>query len=226
MKWGTFRLQSSRSCWVLENKEFERLGSTRTLKVDVRLIAATNHDLHQSIAEGRFREDLFYRVNVIEIQLPPLRERPADLPLLLRHFIQRFTAPGAAFPRISPAAWASLIQYDFPGNVRELSHAVQHAMVLSGGQEIDLQHLPPSIVDTKLPASLTAAVEGTAIRPLHLAIREFEHQYLQHALKAADGKRNRTAAMLGISRKTLWEKLRHSGLDAPAESESDENDLS
>ncbi len=215
---------------VLQEGSFEPLGTNTPVRVDVRIISATHRNLQERIKAGLFREDLFYRVNVIEIQLPPLRDRPTDLPLLLRHFIQRFTTPGAPFPRISPAAWASLLQYEFPGNVRELSHAVQHAIVLSGGQEIDLQHLPPSIVDTKLPSALTSTGDGAVIRPLHLAIREFENQYLQHALKAADGKRNRTAAMLGISRKTLWEKLRHNGLAAAAETDpepdSDDGDLS
>jgi DNA-binding NtrC family response regulator len=209
---------------VLQEGAFEPLGTNTPVRVDVRIISATHRNLQERIKAGLFREDLFYRVNVIEIQLPPLRDRPTDLPLLLRHFIQRFTTPGAPFPRISPAAWASLLQYEFPGNVRELSHAVQHAIVLSGGQEIDLHHLPPSIVDTKLPPALTSTGDGAVIRPLHLAIREFENQYLQHALKAADGKRNRTAAMLGISRKTLWEKLRHNGLSATAEAESDSDD--
>jgi DNA-binding NtrC family response regulator len=211
---------------VLQEGAFEPLGTNTPVQVDVRIISATHRNLPERIKTGLFREDLFYRVNVIEIQLPPLRERPSDLPLLLRHFIQRFTAAGAPFPRISPAAWASLLQYEFPGNVRELSHAVQHAIVLSGGQEIDLQHLPASIVDTRLPIALTSSGGGAIIRPLHLAIREFENQYLQHALKAADGKRNRTAAMLGISRKTLWEKLRHNGLDAPADPDAEEGDLS
>jgi DNA-binding NtrC family response regulator len=213
---------------VLQEGTFEPLGTNTPVRVDVRIISATHRNLPERIKAGLFREDLFYRVNVIEIQIPQLRERPTDLPLLLRHFIQRFTAPGGPIPRISPAAWASLLQYEFPGNVRELSHAVQHAIVLSGGQEIDVHHLPPSIVDTRLPPPLPTAGDSTVIRPLHLAIREFENQYLQHALKAADGKRNRTAAMLGISRKTLWEKLRHNGLDAPvgADAESEEGDIS
>jgi DNA-binding NtrC family response regulator len=210
---------------VLQEGTFEPLGTNSPVRVDVRIISATHRNLPERIKAGLFREDLFYRVNVIEIQLPTLRERAVDLPLLLRHFIQRFTPPGAPVPRISPAAWATLLQYDFPGNVRELSHAVQHAMVLSGGQEIDVSHLPPSIVDTKITAPLLAAGDSTVIRPLHLALREFEYQYLQHALKAAEGKRNRTAAMLGISRKTLWEKLRNAGLEAPSEPESDETDL-
>jgi DNA-binding NtrC family response regulator len=119
-------------------------------------------------------------------------------------------------PSISPAAWAAISQYRFPGNVRELSHAVEHALVLSGGGEIDLGHLPPSIAGARseLPEERRLEMESPVVRPLHLALRDFEHQYLLRALKAADGKRTRTADMLGISRKTLWEKLRHNGSDS------------
>src|SRR4051794_10614606 len=127
---------------VLQDGTFEPLGTNSSVKVDVRIISATHRNLAERIKTGSFREDLFYRVNVIQVQLPALRDRPGDLPLLLRHFIQRFIPPGSPPPNVSPAAWATLVQYPFPGNVRELSHAVEHALVLSGGKEIDLQHLP------------------------------------------------------------------------------------
>ena len=216
---------------VLQEGTFEPLGTNTAVHVDVRIISATHRKLTDRIKAGLFREDLFYRVNVIEIQLPPLRERPSDLPLLLRHFIQRFTAPGAPPPVISPAAWATLLQYPFPGNVRELSHAVERAMVLSGGKEIAVQHLPPAmtLVDASAHAvpgdgAPQVVADPTQVRPLHLAVREFEQQYLQRALKAGDGKRNRTAAMLGISRKTLWEKLRNTGIDTDAEVDEGEGE--
>jgi DNA-binding NtrC family response regulator len=213
---------------VLQEGTFEPLGTNTPIRVDVRIVSATHRNLTERIKAGLFREDLYYRINVIEIHLPPLRERPGDLPLLLQHFIKRFTAPGAPLPSVSPAAWATLLQYSFPGNVRELSHAVEHAMVLSGGKGIDLQHLPASLIQSAAPgtAALSAALSAVSsdVRPLHLALREFENQYLQRALKAAEGKRSRTAAMLGISRKTLWEKLRHSGLAAPDEAEPEETD--
>ena len=143
---------------------------------------------------------------------PPCASAPDDLPLLLRHFIQKFLPPGAPVPNVSPAAWAALVQYGFPGNIRELSHAVEHALVLSGGKEIDLQHLPPTMADGAGNGPLVTATP-TAIRPLQTALREFELQYLRRALKAADGKRTRAAEMLGISRKTLWEKLRYGGFN-------------
>lgn len=198
---------------VLQEGVVEPLGTNTPVRVDVRIISATHRNLAERIKTGAFREDLFYRINVIEIQLPPLRERLSDLPLLLRHFIQRLKAPGAPVPSISAAAWAAISQYRFPGNVRELSHAVEHALVLSGGGEIDVAHLPPSMQGTRaeIPEERRLDLESPVVRPLHLAIRDFEHQYLLRALKAADGKRTRTADMLGISRKTLWEKLRHNG---------------
>jgi DNA-binding NtrC family response regulator len=196
---------------VLQEGVVEPLGTNTPVRVDVRIVSATHRNLAERIKTGQFREDLFYRINVIEIPLPPLRERPGDLQLLLRHFVQRFTPPGTLVPSVSAAAWAAMVQYRFPGNVRELSHAVEHAMVLSGGREIDLAHLPPSIVGAHVPRERAVDGQPAVVRPLHLAVRDFEHEYLLRALKAADGKRNRTAELLGISRKTLWEKLRHNG---------------
>ncbi len=212
---------------VLQEGTFEPLGTNTSVRVDVRIISATHRDLAQRVKSGLFREDLFYRVNVIEIPLPPLRDRPGDLPLLLRHFIEQLTAKESPLPPITPAAWATLVQYPFPGNVRELFHAIEHAMVLSGGKEIDVQHLPPAmVVDNRASVEL-GPVRGNSgkVRPLQVAIREFEQEYLQHALKAANGKRTKAAAILGISRKTLWEKLRDTGLNTPGES-ADEEELS
>lgn len=207
---------------VLQEGTFEPLGTNTSVKVDVRIISATHRNLAERIKTGSFREDLFYRVNVIQVQLPALRDRPGDLPLLLRHFIQRFIPPGSPPPNVSPAAWATLVQYPFPGNVRELSHAVEHALVLSGGKEIDLQHLPPTMTDAHNSTSLVGATP-VAVRPLQVALREFELQYLRRALKAADNKRTRAAEMLGISRKTLWEKLRNGAGHAEPEFEGDED---
>src|SRR5688500_14630175 len=121
---------------VLQEGTFEPLGTNTTVKVDVRILSATHRDLKKRIAEGLFREDLYYRINVIEIPMPPLRERPGDLPLLLQHFLQSFVPAGKPLPTLSPGAWAALSQHPFPGNVREFSHAVEHAVVLSAGGEI------------------------------------------------------------------------------------------
>jgi two-component system, NtrC family, response regulator AtoC len=205
---------------VLQEGTFEPLGTNQTTKVDVRVISATHRNLRERIAEGQFREDLYYRINVIEISLPPLRERPGDLTVLVQHFLQRFTPKGRPLPSIAPNAWAALSQYGYPGNVRELSHAMEHAVVLSGGGEIQVQHLPASLI-AKTQARVTALpphVVSPEIRPLQVAIKEFEREYLLRAITQAHGKRVRAAEMLGISRKSLWEKLRLHGIsDAEAE---------
>lgn len=209
---------------VLQEGTFEPLGTNSSSKVDVRVISATHRNLRERIAEGLFREDLYYRINVIEIPLPSLRERPGDLTVLLQHFLQRFTPKGRPLPTLSPAAWAALSQYSYPGNVRELAHAIEHAVVLSAGGEIALHHLPPSIVvhaAGRTPVPLPELRPGTGareIRPLHMALKEFEREYLLRAISQASGKRVRAAEMLGISRKSLWEKLRFHGIsDADAE---------
>jgi len=203
---------------VLQEGTFEPVGTSTPVRVDVRIISATHRNLAERVKAGLFREDLFYRVNVIEIELPPLRERPGDLPILLHHFVERLTAKGTSPPAITPAAWAALMQYPFPGNVRELFHAVEHAMVLSGGKEIDIRHLPPVMVGnrTSVESEATPGNPGR-VRPLQAALHEFEQEYLQRALKVTDGKRTKAAALLGISRKTLWEKLRDAGLTTPGE---------
>jgi DNA-binding NtrC family response regulator len=207
---------------VLQEGTFEPLGTNQTVKVDVRVLSATHRDLKKRIAEGTFREDLFYRINVIEIPMPPLRDRPGDMPLLLQHFLHRLVPPGRSLPTVSPTAWAALCQYGFPGNVRELSHAIEHAVVLSAGSEIRLEHMPASIT---AGARVTApdapgGVQGE-IRPLQVAVKEFEREYLLRAIGQAGGKRLRAAEILGISRKSLWEKLRLHGI-SEAEIEAQE----
>jgi DNA-binding NtrC family response regulator len=175
----------------------------------VRIISATHRDLLERTRAGTFREDLFYRLNVIQLPLPALRDRPGDNVLLVNHFLARLTPEGSPSPSISPAAWKCLLQYPFPGNVRELSHAIEHAIILSDGREIGVQHLPVSMGSLSSPDKHEPPEDPTnLIQPLQVAIRDFEHAYLLQALRATQGKRARTAELLGISRKTLWEKLR------------------
>jgi len=195
---------------VLQDGVFEPIGSDQAVKVDVRIISATNQDLKKLIAEGRFREDLYYRVKVLEVQLPPLRERRGDLPLLVEEILQKLAGEGVEPPPISPAAWAVLRGYSWPGNVRELKHALEHARVLAGDGEIDVLHLPP---DLRGKTAITPQAAGK-LRPLGEAVREFEREYLIWALRQTLGSRVRAAALLGISRKGLWEKLKsHAILD-------------
>jgi DNA-binding NtrC family response regulator len=198
---------------VLQEGTFEPLGTNTTVHVDVRVISATHRNLKDRIAEGAFREDLYYRVNVIEIPLPPLRERPGDLSLLVQYFLQSFTPSGRPLPTVSPAAWAALSHYQYPGNVRELSHALEHAVVLSGGAENEVRHLPPgNSAQAASGGRVVPELGAPEIRPLHIALREFEREYLLRAMAQASGKRVRAAELLGISRKSLWEKLRLHGI--------------
>jgi DNA-binding NtrC family response regulator len=193
---------------VLQEGTIEPLGTNESVRVDVRVISATHRDLKERIATGLFREDLYYRINVLNIDIPPLRDRKGDLPLLVQYFLKEFARPGKATPTLSPAAWSALSAFPFPGNVRQLSHAIEHAVVLSVEGEIDLRHLPRDIVGTPEDA---APVE-TCARPLGTALKEFERDYLQRALAQAAGKRTLAAEILGISRKNLWEKLRMHGV--------------
>lgn len=189
---------------TLQEHIIEPLGSEASVEVDVRIIAATHRDLKARIQSGEFREDLFYRINVLDLKIPPLRERRDDVPLLVEYFLSRHSR--SAEPQLRPEVWAALSQYPFPGNVRELEHAIERACVLSRGQEIQLAHLPEDIGGGVEAASGLVAPAG--VQPLQEAIRAFERTYLAHALDAFDGKKAKAAEALGISRKSLWEKLK------------------
>ncbi|HEX5062983.1 MAG TPA: sigma-54 dependent transcriptional regulator [Kofleriaceae bacterium] len=189
---------------VLQDGRIQPLGTNAEIVVDVRLISATNRELSAMVADGSFRGDLYYRIKVLDLDVPPLRERTGDLPLLVEHFLQKHAQPGRR-PTLSPRAWAMVSTYSFPGNVRELEHAIQRAIVLAGGCEIDLEHLPREIVPTlkAIPPS-----REREIKPLADALHAFEREYLRHALEATQGNKTQAARLLGISRKHLWEKLR------------------
>ncbi|MBS1151754.1 MAG: sigma54 specific transcriptional regulator, Fis family [Myxococcaceae bacterium] len=193
---------------VLEERTFEPVGGNESVKVDVRLLSATHRSLKDLLAQGKFREDLYYRLKILEIDVPSLRERQGDVPLLISHFMKRFATPNAP-TRISDEAAKVLAQHPFPGNVRELEHAIRHAMVLAADQpELRLEHLPPDIVEGHL-----ARVSNVGMRPLHDALAQYEREYLRHALEACQGHKSATAALLGISRKNLWEKLKRYGIE-------------
>ncbi len=201
---------------VLQEGTVEPLGTNESTKVDVRIISATHRNLRERIKEGKFREDLYYRLNVLDIEIPPLRERRGDMPLLLQYFLNKFTQPGKTPSTISPRAWAVLSQYHFPGNVREFAHAIEHAVVLANGGEIEVEHLPGGITGTLDGGSSTPA---GSLRSLSAALKEFEHEYLLRALAQANGKKMKAAEILGISRKNLWEKLRLHGIASETDSE-------
>jgi len=193
---------------VLQEGVIEPLGTNESVRVDVRVISATNRNLKERVTDGLFREDLYYRLNVLNVDIPPLRERKGDLPLLVQYFLKKLGKSGAAAPRLSQAAWTALSQFAFPGNVRQLEHAIQHAVVLANGADIvDIQHLPRDIAHAG-----DIVLAGSPVpRPLGAALKEFEREYLLRALAEAEGKRTLAAEILGISRKNLWEKLRMHG---------------
>ncbi|MSP72843.1 MAG: hypothetical protein EXR76_11870 [Myxococcales bacterium] len=185
---------------VLQSGTFEPLGTNISVRVDVRLVSATHRNLRTFIAEGRFREDLYYRLNVLGVAIPALRDRRADLPLLVEHFLSKYTPPGVRRPSVSPTAWAILAAHAYPGNIREVQHAIHHAVVLARGIDVD-GNMPP----------------------LANAMKAFENEYLVRALRATRGKRQLAADLLGISRKNLWEKLRaNPTAETEAWSEADE----
>lgn len=192
---------------VIQEKEYEPLGSTSPRKTDVRIIAATNKDLSELVSEGKFREDLFYRLNVVKIELPPLSQRREDIPLLIEAFIQKFNAKmGKQITGLSDQALRILLTYDFPGNVRELENIIEHAFVLCKGNRIDLDCLPKEIIGSqeKLPSS--KPISGKT--PFERA----EAEVIERTLRKYNGNRIQAARELGIDRTTLWRKIKKYGL--------------
>jgi len=189
---------------VLQEREFEPLGGTVTVKVDVRIIAATNRNLSEEVAEKRFREDLYYRLNVVRIWLPPLSQRREDIPLLANHFRERFNAlTGKRIERFSEKALAAMLHAPWPGNVRELENAVEYAFVVCQHNVISLSDLPPHIYHpSPLPISVTEM--ENELSPLKNA----EAETIRRALKRNHGNRTHAAAELGLSRNTLWRKMK------------------
>jgi DNA-binding NtrC family response regulator len=190
---------------VLENRTLTRVGGTKELTVDVRLVAATHRNLQQMVADGRFREDLLYRLSVIQTQLPPLRERRDDISLLAQHFAQVFAESlGRRIESFSPAALEALTRYRWPGNVRELRNVIERAMVLGDGPELDLDDLPPELLRAAPVAPAETPADARLVRPL----AELEREAILAALAATDGNKARAAALLGIDRTTLYRKLK------------------
>jgi DNA-binding NtrC family response regulator len=196
---------------VLQERNFERLGGEETRDVDIRVVAATKVPLRDLVREGKFREDLFYRVHVVPVMLPPLREREGDVPLLVQALIERH-GRGRTYT-ISRSTLALLERSPWKGNVRELENAVQRAIALAGSNtELAQEDLLP--IDPRWRGAVEVSDE---VRPLREVMRATEIAHLKRALESTGGHRTQTAEMLGISRKVLWEKLRDFGIDAPGE---------
>jgi PAS domain S-box-containing protein len=200
---------------AVQEKEIERVGGVHTLRVDVRIIAATNADLEQRVAEGRFREDLYYRLNVIAIKLPPLRERPDDIPQLVEHGLAQLSEEqGLPLRHLTPALMERLIGYRWPGNVRELFNLLERLVSVSDGPEIGLTDLPPSLaLRLTGDAGRTDPVSSAGVgAPLEQSVAQAERLALQQALTSARGSKAAAARLLGIHRSTLYEKLAKYGL--------------
>jgi len=211
---------------VLQDREVRPVGADRVMKVDVRVIAASNKELAAEVEAGNFREDLFYRLQVIPIVMPPLRERRSDIPLLVRHFLEKHNRKRPGRPaEIAEEAMVHLWEYDWPGNVRELENLLERLVILSEDGRIDVDHLPPSvrsfISEKKIPRP-TLGEEGL---DLNSAVEEFENRLIEEALRRTKGNKQAAARLLGLKRTTLVAKLRRrKGL--PPEEAEDEQEVS
>jgi PAS domain S-box-containing protein len=190
---------------VLQEREFEPLGATAPVKADVRVIAATKDDLSALVEKGTLRDDLYFRLNVVKLDLPPLAARRDDIPLLIDHFIDKFNRKmGRYILRVSDEVLGVLLQYDFPGNVRELENIIEHAFVMCREEEIQLQHLPPEFSQFKLAAHEPVSTP--------LPLQDAERQTLLDALEKHNWNKVETAKALGLHRTTLWRKMKHYGI--------------
>jgi len=188
---------------VLQERTYEPLGSSRTLAADVRIVAATNRDLTAMLAAGEFREDLYYRLNVIRLRLPPLSDRKEDVPLLVEHFVGRLSrVMGKDVAGLTEAAMGVLMAHDWPGNVRELSNALEYAFVLCPGGLIDVRHLPREL-----------APHGAEVPRPAKTLDEAEARFIREALARNHGSRTETARQLGVHKTTLWRKMKRYGIE-------------
>src|SRR5437660_1405403 len=210
---------------VLQEREFERLGSTRTIRTDVRLIAATNRDLGAMVEEQKFRSDLFFRLNVFPIQVPALRERPEDIPLLVRHFAEEFSRRmNRTIETIPSETMNALCQYSWPGNIRELQNVIERAVILSSGPtlKVPVAELQPRTMT--VPASEDASSRSTRRRPVRSILAEVDRDEIIQALKEADGRvggANGAASRLGLKRTTFITRMKKLGIDPNTVSERD-----
>jgi two-component system response regulator AtoC len=192
---------------VLQERRFERLGGTRSIEVDVRVVAATNRDIQQLIADGEFREDLFYRLNVVPISLPPLRQRAGDIPLLVAHFLEKFNAGSK---HLTPSAMEALVRYPWPGNIRELENTIERIVILSHGDEIDLSDLPAEVRAGVSPIDRPA--RGFSLPEDGVDLEEVELDLVRQALDRSGGSVPKAAKLLGLTAKTLEARMQRLGL--------------
>jgi transcriptional regulator with GAF, ATPase, and Fis domain len=195
---------------VLQERRFERVGGTQAIEVDVRVVAATNRNLARMVKQNKFREDLYYRLNVVKLDLPPLRERAMDIPLLATHFCFKYARPGESPKRIAPDAMEKLISHPWPGNIRELENAIERACVTARGPEIVSEDLPLEVLQPR-GSSQSGGRPIDLNKPLPQLLEEMridvEKQYIRRALKKARGNVGRCAKLCGLSRRSISAKL-------------------
>jgi DNA-binding NtrC family response regulator len=199
---------------VLQERRFERVGGTETLEVDVRVVAATNRSLPRMVSEGKFREDLYYRLNVVKVELPPLHERPEDIPILAMHFTRKYARPGQPAKQISPEAMEALLRYTWPGNIRQLENAIERACVTSQTEWIVPDNLPPEVIrPTKVKAAFPVDLSRPLTEQLPEVIADFEERYLRRALRKTRGHIGRTVKITGLSRRSISAKIAEYNID-------------
>ncbi|NVL93340.1 MAG: sigma-54-dependent Fis family transcriptional regulator, partial [Desulfobacterales bacterium] len=196
---------------VLQEMEFERVGGTKTIKVDVRILAASNRNLKEDVDQGRFREDLFYRLNVVQIEVPPLKERIEDIALLVGHFIEKYRPSREGKIELSPEVWKVLYGYSWPGNIRELENAIESALVMSSDETITVGDLPDHLVEKK-----EEKIDLDRVVPLNLplaaGLEQLEEKLILRALASSNNVQSKAAKMLGISRRMMHYKMKKYGM--------------
>jgi DNA-binding NtrC family response regulator len=194
---------------VLQEREFERLGSNKTQRVDIRMIAATNQDLRAALEQGTFREDLYYRLNVVALEIPPLRARKVDIPYLANHFIHKLAPDsGSQVESITPAAMDLLLDHTWPGNVRELENVIERSLVMATGKQLDAK-------DVKLDVPRNRSSNpGELALPEGMSLEQYEQELIRQALKKADGNKSRAARLLGLTRNALRYRLTQMGMES------------
>jgi two-component system nitrogen regulation response regulator NtrX len=201
---------------VLTDQSYTRVGGQRPVKVDVRVLSATSRDLAEEIAAGRFREDLYYRLNVVPVRIPPLKERREDIPDLVNHFLTRFAAERRIpTPRVAEEALAALQAHDWPGNVRQLRNIMERTLILAPGDRVECIEsdlLPPEIVEGQGAGSINTASIAIMGSPLREARESFEREYLKIQIRRFSGNISRTASFIGMERSALHRKLKALGL--------------
>ncbi|MCD6387865.1 MAG: sigma 54-interacting transcriptional regulator, partial [Desulfobulbaceae bacterium] len=188
---------------VLQEKKIIRVGGTTEIPINVRILSATNRDLRKAMEQGRFRRDLYYRINVVPLFIPPLREHKDDIPLLVSHFLAKFSLMKKTEKMISPEAMELLISYDYPGNIRELGNIIERSLAMCSESEIKAHHLPADLGMGR--KSLVSVPSG---EETFQSLEEHEVEYILSILKKVDGNKSRAAKIIGIDRVSLWRKLK------------------